>query len=206
MSSQSGGYYLPEPSRWPIVGSIGLFFLAFGAVLTMNAVSGGWYVVLVGAIVMTYMLFGWFGTVIGESESGKYNKQVDVSFRWSMSWFIFSEVMFFAAFFGALFYMRVLSVPWLTDAETGSLLWDGFVAGWPTDGPGVDSKFTPMGAWGLPAINTALLLTSGVTYNGRTLGFEGRKACAFKLVYVPHYCFGRVVPGSAGLGIYPWLS
>ncbi len=163
MSSQSGGYYLPEPSRWPIVGSIGLFFLAFGAVLTMNSVSGGWYVVLVGAIVMTYMLFGWFGTVIGESESGKYNKQVDVSFRWSMSWFIFSEVMFFFAFFGALYYMRVLSVPWLSDAETGSLLWDGFVAGWPTDGPGVDSKFTPMGAWGLPAINTALLLTSGVT-------------------------------------------
>ena len=89
MSSQSGGYYLPEPSRWPIVGSIGLFFLALGAVFTMNAVSGGWYIVLVGAIVMTYMLFGWFGTVIRESESGKYNKQVDVSFRWSMSWFIF---------------------------------------------------------------------------------------------------------------------
>ncbi len=118
MSSQSGGYYLPEPSRWPIVGSIGLFFLALGAVFTMNAVSGGWYVVLVGAIVMTYMLFGWFGTVIRESESGKYNKQVDVSFRWSMSWFIFSEVMFFAAFFGALFYMRVLSIPWLSEGET----------------------------------------------------------------------------------------
>ena len=136
MSSQSGGYYLPEPSRWPIVGSIGLFFLALGAVFTMNAVSGGWYVVLVGAIVMTYMLFGWFGTVIRESESGKYNKQVDVSFRWSMSWFIFSEVMFFAAFFGALFYMRVLSIPWLSEGETGNLLWDGFVAAWPTDGPG----------------------------------------------------------------------
>ncbi|MEK9768447.1 MAG: cytochrome c oxidase subunit 3 [Betaproteobacteria bacterium] len=163
MSSQSGGYYLPEPSRWPIVGSIGLFLMAFGAVLTMNSVSGGGYVLLAGAAVIIYMMFGWFGTVIGESESGKYNKQVDVSFRWGMSWFIFSEVMFFACFFGALFYMRILSVPWLDDAETGTLLWNGFTAGWPVSGPGITEQFTPMGAWGLPAINTALLLSSGVT-------------------------------------------
>lgn len=163
MSSQTDGYYLPEPSRWPIVGSVALLLLAFGAVMMMNSVSGGGYCLLAGAAVMTYMLFGWFGTVIGESEAGKYNKQVDVSYRWAMSWFIFSEVMFFAAFFGALFYMRVLSIPWLADADTGTLLWEGFSAGWPTDGPGVSSEFTPMGAWGLPAINTALLLTSGVT-------------------------------------------
>ena len=163
MSSQSGGYYLPEPSHWPIIGSIGLFLMAFGAVLTINTVSGGGYVLLAGALVMVYMLFCWFGTVIRESESGKYNKQVDLSFRWSMGWFIFSEVMFFGAFFGALFYMRVLSIPWLAEGDTGSLLWSGFSAAWPTAGPGVASKFTPMGAWGLPAINTALLLTSGVT-------------------------------------------
>lgn len=163
MSSQSGGYYLPEPSRWPIVGSIGIFLMAFGAVLTMNSVSGGGYVLLAGAVVIIYMMFGWFGNVIGESESGKYNKQVDVSFRWGMGWFIFSEVMFFACFFGALFYMRILSVPWLDDAETGTLLWNGFTAGWPVSGPGITEQFTPMGAWGLPAINTALLLSSGVT-------------------------------------------
>ena len=59
------------------------------------------------------MFFGWFGTVIGENQHGIYNLQVDRSFRMGMMWFIFSEVMFFAAFFGALFYARVLSVPWL---------------------------------------------------------------------------------------------
>jgi cytochrome c oxidase subunit 3 len=112
------------------------------------------------------MMFGWFGEVIRDSEAGRYNKQVDASFRWSMGWFIFSEVMFFAAFFGALFYTRVLSVPWLADAETGSLLWEGFQATWPTAGPGLTKDgfdFTPMGAWGIPAINTLLLLSSGVT-------------------------------------------
>lgn len=163
MSSQAGGYYLPSPSYWPVTGSVALFLMAFGGVLWMNGVSAGPFVVLVGAAILIYMMFGWFGTVIGESESGKYNKQVDVSFRWAMSWFIFSEVMFFAAFFGALFYMRVLSVPWLSEADTGSLLWPSFKAAWPVSGPGISEQFTPMGAWGIPAINTAILLSSGVT-------------------------------------------
>jgi len=163
MTSQPGDYYLPSPSHWPIVGSVALFLMALGGVLMMNGAGGGGMVLLAGSAIMIYMLFGWFGTVIGESESGKYNKQVDVSYRWAMSWFIFSEVMFFAAFFGALFYMRVLSVPWLADPDTESLLWPGFAATWPVSGPGIAEQFTPMGAWGLPAINTAILLTSGVT-------------------------------------------
>jgi len=163
MTSQPGGYYLPSPSHWPIFGSIALFLMAFGGVLMMNGAGGGTVTLLVGVLVLIYMMTGWFGTVIRESESGKYNKQVDVSYRWAMSWFIFSEVMFFAAFFGALFYMRVLSVPWLADADTATLLWPGFAAEWPASGPAISEQFTPMGAWGLPAINTAILLTSGVT-------------------------------------------
>jgi cytochrome c oxidase subunit 3 len=121
-----------------------------------------------GAVVLLIMLFGWFGTVIRESEAGKYNDQVDMSFRWSMGWFIFSEVMFFAAFFGALFYARMYSVPWLGgaghNAMTNELLWPAFDAMWPTNGPGeAGGDFTTMGAWGIPAINTLILLTSGVT-------------------------------------------
>jgi cytochrome c oxidase subunit 3 len=109
------------------------------------------------------MMFRWFGQVIGESEGGKYHGWEDASFRWGMSWFIFSEVMFFAAFFGALFYIRVLSVPDLASLEHNELLWPGFKGTWPSAGPGFEEKFSPMGAWGLPAINTALLLSSGVT-------------------------------------------
>jgi cytochrome c oxidase subunit III len=164
MTSQPGGYYLPSPSHWPIVGSTGLFFMALGAVLLMNGSPGaGTGLLLVGSAILIYMMFGWFGVVIGESESGKYNKQVDISYRWAMSWFIFSEVMFFAVFFGALFYMRILSVPWLADADTEALLWPGFVADWPVAGPGLAEQFTPIGAWGIPALNTLILLTSGVT-------------------------------------------
>jgi cytochrome c oxidase subunit 3 len=114
------------------------------------------------------MFFGWFGTVINESEGGLYNAGVDRSFRMGMSWFIFSEVMFFAAFFGALYYARQLSVPWLggegSRFMTNLFLWPEFEAAWPTNGPAnVGGYFETIPAFGLPAINTAILLTSGVT-------------------------------------------
>jgi cytochrome c oxidase subunit 3 len=160
---QANTYFIPTPSMWPAVGAMALLFLGFGAALTMNSIGAGPWLLLVGFAILVYMLFGWFGVVARESEGGKYNMQVDISFRWSMSWFIFSEVMFFAAFFGALFYMRVLSVPDLSHGATGEYLWPEFKAGWPISGPHIEERFTPMGAWGLPAINTLILLTSGAT-------------------------------------------
>ena len=156
-------YYVPSPSKWPIVGSVALLFMGFGAAFLMNDVPAGPWVLLVGFAILVWMMFGWFGEVAHESETGKYGAQEDISFRWSMSWFIFSEVMFFAAFFGALFYMRALSVPDLASGATGEYLWTSFKAGWPVSGPGIDETFTAMGPWGIPAINTLILLTSGVT-------------------------------------------
>ena len=166
MSASKGGYYLPEPSHWPIVGSIGMFLLLFGFASFLHGSS--MMIMLAGAVIVIVMLFGWFGTVINESLAGKYNDRVDTSFRMGMGWFIFSEVMFFAAFFGALFYARMYSVPWLggagNNAMTNELLWSGFDAVWPTNGPGsMGGEYTPMGAWGIPAVNTLILLSSGVT-------------------------------------------
>ena len=115
-------------------------------------------------LILFYMFFGWFATVIGESEGGAYNERVDISFRWSMGWFIFSEVMFFSAFFGALFYARTITMPWLGDLDHKVVLWPDFTANWPNAGPaGVIEQFNVMGPWPIPTINTALLLTSGVT-------------------------------------------
>jgi cytochrome c oxidase subunit 3 len=160
--AKTAHYFVPQPSGWPIVGSIALFLLASGATIWFNGASWGAYLCLAGFLVLAYMMVGWFGKVIHESEGGSYNQQVDVSFRWGMSWFIFSEVMFFAAFFGALFYARSLAVPWLGDLEH-KLLWPDFSAQWPTAGPAFGEAFTPMAAWGIPALNTLLLLSSGVT-------------------------------------------
>jgi len=171
MPAANGNYYLPSPSPWPVITSAGLFCLALGFVLTMNSLGAGPWFMLVGAAIIVYMMFRWFGQVIGESESGAYNMQVDRSFRWGMAWFIFSEVMFFAAFFGALFYVRQWAVDWLGATE---LLWPGYDATWPTAGPKGPmpiapemlpgpNQFSPMAAWGIPAINTLILLSSGAT-------------------------------------------
>jgi len=156
-------YYVPQPMPWPIIGSTALFLMVLGGVFVMNGAGGGWVALALGLVILVYMMFRWFGDVIRESESGKYGGWEDLSFRWGMSWFIFSEVMFFAAFFGALFWVRVMSVPDLSSLEHNALMWPGFSAHWPSAGPTFAEKFSPMGAWGIPAINTLLLLSSGVT-------------------------------------------
>lgn len=168
---QHSGYYLPEPSHWPIVGSIGLFCIMCGAANWLHGVNFGPYLFFCGALVIAFMMFGWFSTVIKESRSGLYDKQLDRSFRWGMAWFIFSEVMFFSAFFGALFYVRMWAVPWL-GGEKGYdvntfLIWQNFKAIWPVfHNPNPTAFIGPqsvMYTWGLPALNTLILLTSGVT-------------------------------------------
>jgi len=161
-------YYVPHGSHWPVIGSAGLLLLMTGVSSWLNGAEFGFYVMLAGLAVLIFMLTGWFGTVIGESQNGLYNHQVDKSFRQGMLRFIFSEVMFFAAFFGALFYARNMSVPWLGGASnnffTNLLLWDGFESTWPTNGPGnVGGEYEYMSPFGLPLINTALLLSSSVT-------------------------------------------
>ncbi|MCC5795093.1 MAG: cytochrome c oxidase subunit 3 [Chromatiales bacterium] len=161
-------YYVPHDTRWPLIGSVGLFVLFLGVSLWLNETAGGPIVVLLGAAIVIYMVVAWFAEVIRESESGLYNAQVDKSFRMGMTWFIFSEVTFFACFFGALFYARLLVQPWLggegSDSVTNAFLWPGFESGWPSSGPErIGGDFDVIGPWGLPAIMTGILLLSGVT-------------------------------------------
>jgi cytochrome c oxidase subunit 3 len=168
LAKQGTAYYVPHGSHWPIVGSVGLVSLMVGASSWLNEAAFGKYLFLFGVATLVTMMAGWFGNVIAESEGGAYNLQVDKSFRMGMSWFIFSEVMFFAAFFGALFYARSLSVPWLSGQGnnffTHMLNWSDYQGAWPTNGPAdVGGKYEVMGPWGLPAINTLILLTSGAT-------------------------------------------
>jgi cytochrome c oxidase subunit 3 len=161
---QAPYYFVPAPSKWPMVGSISMFFFMLGMSGTVNGAGYGPYALALSFAILIYMFFGWFAAVIHESEAGQYNHRVDASFRWSMSWFIFSEVMFFAAFFGALFYARVIAMPWLGDLDHKAFLWPDFSAQWPNTGPaGVVESFQTMGPFWIPTINTALLLASGVT-------------------------------------------
>ena len=169
--AEAANYHVPHETRWPIVGSIGLFLSVVGGINVIHGVPMGKVIMALGAAIIIVMLFGWMGNVIRESEAGLNSAQMDRSYRWGMGWFIFSEVMFFAAFFGALFYARVLSIPFLggefNNAMTHAQLWPNFEAMWPLlnlpDSEGYDIASGTIGAWGVPAINTLILLSSGAT-------------------------------------------
>ena len=200
----STNYYIPHSSPWPIRGSIALFAIMLGAISYLNAWAPGLglWVFLPGALLLAYLFFGWFSVVIDENQHGIFNLQVDRSFRMGMMWFIFSEVMFFAAFFGALFYARVLSVPWLggqgVKVFTNFILWPSYEAIWPTNGPAHvgghgDGTFSVIPAIGVPALNTAILLTSGLTvtiaHHALQSGHRVRLAIFLALTFILGFTF-----------------
>jgi cytochrome c oxidase subunit 3 len=162
-------YFVPAPSRHPVLAATGLFFVILGAGQWVNGYEWGMYSLIAGLVLWAFVLQQWFRQAIGESESGLYSDRIDVSYRWSMSWFIFSEVMFFGAFFGALYWTRLHALPNLGSLEN-AVLWPDFRAVWPSSAPGVTGSpggivdaFQTMKPWPIPTINTLLLLTSGVT-------------------------------------------
>jgi cytochrome c oxidase subunit 3 len=175
-AAEHAHYYVPAQSKWPIIATLGLLITVFGVGTWFNdlkanhAESNGPLIFFVGALFLAYMLFGWFGNVIKESRGGFYSPQMDRSFRWGMSWFIFSEVMFFAAFFGVLFYVRTWAGPWLGGEGAkgvAHMLWPSFEYTWPLlNSP--DPKLYPapsgvISPWGLPLLNTILLVSSSFT-------------------------------------------
>ena len=215
-------YFVPASSRWPFWGSITLFISMVGFASMLNEVSWGGWTLAIGLALTAAVLFGWFGDVIRESIKGHYNGQVDTSFRMGMVWFIFSEIMFFGAFFGALFYTRVFVLPWLSGEgdgmATNAVLYDGFTAGWPTNGPAaIGGVFQTVPAWGLPLLNTLILLTSGVTITAAhhalkaghrkallvTLGATVLLGCVFLFYQVEEYIHAyKELNLTLGSGIY----
>src|SRR5690606_5798132 len=156
MATQSQNhYFVPTPTAYPFVLSGGLLTLVLAFIFSVNeyAAAGKW-MMLLGITAVLCMIFLWLGKVIAESQSGAYKGWEDKSFRWGMIGFICSEATFFAAFFGALFYMRTISVPELAGYDADLTPYKDFLGTWPSAGPGgatvlgeyAAAQFTPMGA------------------------------------------------------------
>ncbi len=198
MSSKQGSapyYFVPGPSKWPVLCGASLLLTMIGAAAWVNGVSWGPVVNIAGILAVIAVLFNWFGDAIRESEGGLYSSRIDVSYRWSMGWFIFSEVMFFASFFGALFYARAITLPDLGSLDY-KILWPDFTAQWGNTPGGTVEPFTKMGPFPIPTINTALLLTSGVTLTiaHHALRANQRGKTAFWL-------FATIVLGAVFMGL-----
>ena len=167
-SGSSSRYFVPAPSVWPFLLTLALATTIYGVWSYLENQHLGPLPIVFGVVLLIGVVFSWVRGVARESESGMYNAQVDRTYRWGMSWFIFSEVMFFAAFFGALFYARELVAPWLggigAKLTTHATLWPDYANNWPTNGPGkIGGEFSTIAPWGVPFLNTLLLLSSGVT-------------------------------------------
>jgi cytochrome c oxidase subunit 3 len=157
-----GHYFVPAASHYSSLLSVGIFLLALGFIFRINEIPQGIWSMFAGAAIILYVVVGWFGEVISENVRGVYTHWEDRSYRIGMVWFIFSEVMFFACFFGALYYIRRIALPEIGSFDPAYSPFEKFTSVWPSAGP-LGDAFTPMKAWGIPALNTALLLTSGLT-------------------------------------------
>jgi cytochrome c oxidase subunit 3 len=200
-SEAKGHYFVPGASHYSTFLSVGIFLLALGFVFRLNSTPAGLWSMLMGAGLILYVIVGWFGEVIQESISGIYTKWEDRSYRIGMVWFIFSEVMFFACFFGTLFYVRRIALPELGGYEANLTPYAGFTGAWPSAGP-MGDKFTAMGWKGIPFINTMLLLTSGATLTWAHWGLIKNKRTQLNLGLALTIALGATFMGFQAFEYY----
>jgi len=207
-------YHVPEQSKLAICAAFGLFLSVFGAAHFINDLhapdrsSHSSFILFAGLAFFIATLFAWFRTTIRENRAGMNSAQLKHSYVIGMQWFIFSEVMFFLAFFGALFYVRMLAGPWLAsegDKSMNSMLWGNFQFHWPLmetpqqaiggvakqamanngvfAGPHENLSFP---GWGnllhwLPLWNTIVLLSSSFTVHLAHMGLKENNRAKLKL-------------------------
>ena len=148
---QKHPYHLVDPSPWPLIGAVAAFLATMGTVLFMH--DGVVWVMALGLVLILLTMAVWWRDVIREAEhEGHHTPPVQIGLRFGMALFIASEVMFFSAFFWAFFdgalFFGALEMPGRIEATGGV---------WPPTG------IEPFEAFGLPFLNTLILLLSGVT-------------------------------------------
>lgn len=197
MGDQQGSYYVPEQSKLPLFMALAMFLTVFGFGSLMNGSDGGMSVSIIGFAMLAATMWVWFSTVIKENMAGLNNDQLKRSYVWGMGWFIFSEVMFFSAFFGALLYVRQVALPYLA-SEPNHLLWPGFTGEWPimetpdqaangeaaaVKGPGENMSYPGLkGLFGwLPFWNTTVLLISSFTVHIAHMGLNKNNKKQFNI-------------------------
>lgn len=163
---QKHPYHLVDPSPWPLVASLGCFFLTSGSVMFFHGYTGGTTLMFTGLFTILYVMYTWWRDIVREATyEGQHTKQVQLGLRNGVLMFILSEIMFFFGFFWAFFHAALAPTP-----DIGSL--------WPPLG------IETINAWGIPLLNTIILLSSGatVTWAHHAIVFGDRKNAIISLV------------------------
>ena len=166
-------YHLVDPSPWPFVISFGMFFFTFGTDMFFHGYTGGKILTFTGLLIIILVFYTWLRDIVREAVyEGQHTKQVQLGLRNGMLLFIFSELLFFISFFWAFFHSSLSPTP-----EIGSL--------WPPLG------IETINAWGVPLLNTIILLTSGatITWAHHAIVFGDRKNAILSLVITVSLAF-----------------
>lgn len=158
-------FHLVDPSPWPLTASIAAFFTTFGLVLYIHGYESGFSLCSLGFLLLSLVSSLWWRDVIREATfEGHHTKRVQKGLRYGISLFIVSEVIFFFAFFWAFFHSSLAPV-----FSIGGV--------WPPVG------IEPINPWGVPFLNTLLLLCSGftLTWAHHALLAGGRKQALIAL-------------------------
>jgi cytochrome c oxidase subunit 3 len=159
-------YHLVDPSPWPFIISFGLFFFTFGTAMFFHGYTGGKILTFTGFSIIILVFYTWLRDIVREAVyEGQHTKQVQLGLRNGMLLFIFSELLFFISFFWAFFHSALAPTP-----EIGSL--------WPPLG------IETINAWGVPLLNTIILLSSGatITWAHHAIVYGDRKNAILSLV------------------------
>ena len=165
-NTQTHPYHLVDPSSWTFTISFGLFFLTFGSVMYFHGYIGSNLLIVTGLLMVILTMYTWFRDIVREAVyEGQHTKQVQLGLRNGMLLFIFSELLFFISFFWAFFHSSLAPTP-----DIGSL--------WPPLG------IKTINAWGIPLLNTIILLSSGatITWAHHSIVFGDRKNSILSLI------------------------